>query len=436
MNFSSPLQPASLGGVRFAVLTSGGKFGRRQAIHEYPFRETGWIEDIGKSLRRLEITGFLLEDDLLTGGGSVVEQRNALIAMAESPRPVTLTHPTYGVWDVNVLQVEITERWDQGRYYEVFFRLIEAGHRVFPTVQLDYAKATEESALGAAVAAMADYATRAIQLVHRAAWIVRTAKSTVLTWMNIGYAVVNDATNLFSLVKSLAGPYGRFYGGNGFESVSRTNPANTGATARTAAESGATSRAAVMVAAGSLEAAAGTMEVRAIGTFIQATTEAIATATPDPAERIRLMAVLADTSATIVQLTEQVRLLTDLMRRSALIAMARACAEVQPQSADEAMAMRDVVVAHLDAEMAIAGDSGEDATFAAMLELRRAVIVTMNAKGAALPSTRRFTFAGSLPAEVIALLVYRDPGRGDEVAMESGAPHPAFQPVTMRLLST
>lgn len=435
MNFREQLQPASIGGVRFAVLNSEGKFGRRQAIHEYPFRETGWIEDTGKALRRLEITGFLLENDIVTGGGGVVVQRDALIAAAESPNPVTLIHPTYGTWSVNVQQIEIIERWDQGRYFEVFFKIIEAGQRVFPVVQMDYFGALQASGLQAHIATLTGYVTEAIKLVHRAAWVIRTAKATALSWLNIGYGVVNDATNLFSLCKSLGGPYGRFYGGNAFTSVDRTNLTTATATVRTVAVSGASARGVVQESADTLVTASDTLDVTAIGEGIQDAIAAIVTATTDPAERLRLLAELADTSA-LVSLTEQDAITIALMRRSALIAMATTCGEVQPQSGDEALAMRDMVVDHLDRELAITGDSGEDEIFATLLDLRRLVILTMNEKGASLPALKRFTFTGSLPAEVIALRVYRDSSRGDDVAMQSSAPHPAFQPVAMQLLAS
>lgn len=437
MSFREQLKPASIGGVRFAVLTAGGKFGRRQAVHEYPFREVGWIEDTGKALRRLEITGFLLEDDLITGGADVIEQRNALIAVAESPNPVTLDHPTYGTWQINIQQVEIIERWDQGRYFEIFFKIIEAGQRVFPTIAIDYASALEETGLAAYVATLTGYVTDAIRLVHKAAWVIRTAKATVLTWLNIGYGVVNDATNLYSLCKSLGGPYGRFYGGNAFTSVDRPKRfvATAQATPRTVAESGATSRGTVHDAASDLSAAADTLDVAAIGQGVQAVVAAIVDSVTDPAERLRLLAELAGVSS-MAELTAQDTITIALMRRAALVAMATTCGAVQPQSADEAETMRDMVVANLDRELIITGDSGEDDIFSALLDLRRVVILAMNEKGASLPTLKRFSFTASLPAEVIALRVYRNPARGDEVAMQSGAPHPAFQPAAIQLLSS
>ncbi len=44
------LHQASFRGVPFAVLEADGLFGRRQAVHEYPYRETAWVEDMGRSL--------------------------------------------------------------------------------------------------------------------------------------------------------------------------------------------------------------------------------------------------------------------------------------------------------------------------------------------------------------------------------------------------
>jgi prophage DNA circulation protein len=74
------LLPASFRGVPFAVRSASGRFGRRQAVHEYPFRDTVWVEDLGRNARRLTIDGFLIENSLVYGGGDVILQKDRMIA--------------------------------------------------------------------------------------------------------------------------------------------------------------------------------------------------------------------------------------------------------------------------------------------------------------------------------------------------------------------
>lgn len=124
-----------------------------------------------------------------------------------------------------------------------------------------------------------------------------------------------------------------------------------------------------------------------------------------------------------------------LCRRAAIASLARAAAMYQPASADDAVKVRNQVTALIDAEIAIAGDSGEDKSFAALRALRQAVVADLNTRGAALPSMKTFSVQASLPAAVLSLRFYRDASRAGEITRETGAPHPAFQPQTVQVLA-
>jgi prophage DNA circulation protein len=43
--FRAQLQPASYRGIPFGVFGGQARFGRRNALHEYPFRDVPWVED-------------------------------------------------------------------------------------------------------------------------------------------------------------------------------------------------------------------------------------------------------------------------------------------------------------------------------------------------------------------------------------------------------
>ncbi len=60
--WSEHLHPASFRGVPFAVVSGESVFGRRQAVHEYPYRDTAWIEDLGRSSRKITLRGFIIQD--------------------------------------------------------------------------------------------------------------------------------------------------------------------------------------------------------------------------------------------------------------------------------------------------------------------------------------------------------------------------------------
>ena len=83
-SWAASLRPASYGGLRFGVQAGRLIAGRKNAVHEYPFRDSSWVEDLGKQARKFEITGFLVENDVALNAGGVVAQRNQLLTICEA----------------------------------------------------------------------------------------------------------------------------------------------------------------------------------------------------------------------------------------------------------------------------------------------------------------------------------------------------------------
>ena len=69
------IRSSSFRGVPFAMVMEEGSHGRRQAVHEYPYRDTAWIEDLGRGTRRFVLRGFIIQNSQVYGGGDVITQR-------------------------------------------------------------------------------------------------------------------------------------------------------------------------------------------------------------------------------------------------------------------------------------------------------------------------------------------------------------------------
>ena len=161
-----------------------------------------------------------------------------------------------------------------------------------------------------------------------------------------------------------------------------------------------------------------------------------------PADAIRLLSTLA--SFTTIDPTSQSTIgvamaamqgaTSDLFRRAGVVALARASANYQPTSSDDAAAVRTAVCTMLDAEIIIAGDQGQDATFGALRAVRAAVSRDLAARGASLSSVVTVV-SGSVPAPVLAQRLYRDPVRADELVTQAAPVHPAFMPARFKALS-
>lgn len=113
--FFASLQTASWRGIPFAVTGSTLKLGRRVALHEYPYRDQVWVEDLGRAGRRISLSGFLVQDAAY-GGGDVIAQRTAMIAAGESGDSETgeLVHPSLGRITAALLEFECEERSERG----------------------------------------------------------------------------------------------------------------------------------------------------------------------------------------------------------------------------------------------------------------------------------------------------------------------------------
>jgi prophage DNA circulation protein len=237
------LRPAIYRGVRFGVFGGESHFGRRNAVHEYPYRDTAWVEDLGRQARRVTMGGFLVGDD-------VIAQRDRMITACEAPGDGELTHPTLGRMTVSLIEFSSVERWDQGRVFELSFVFIEAGRRTFPTVATSTGDAVSAEAAAADAAVAGDFAAGVSDALKHGAAVVKQAASTAATWANQAQRLANDATNLYNMVGRLSGSNGRFFGG-------RSNATKSVATVAGLIAAGATARTQVVNAATALASIAG-----------------------------------------------------------------------------------------------------------------------------------------------------------------------------------
>lgn len=201
--------------------------------------------------------GFLLEGDLKTGAGSVIEQRDNLFAVCEGPGNATLVHPTFGTIDsVACLGVEAIERADLGPVFEIRLTLIKAGPRKFPTATVSTADDSADQAANAKSKSLLDYATDIATDIRNGAAVVQKAVSTVVGWYQLGVTAVNDVKRVIGAVSTLSGNFGRLFGGgnSGFSSSNTKAPTST--TPADLLATSAAGRAAVVAAGATLQAAA------------------------------------------------------------------------------------------------------------------------------------------------------------------------------------
>jgi prophage DNA circulation protein len=197
------LQPGSWRGVGFVMDAAETRAGRRIAVHEYPYRDTVWPEDLGRLPRRFSFQAFLVGDD-------VYQQRNAMIQACEQPGEGTLVHPTLGSVQCVLIDFSTTDRRERGRMVELAFSFIVSGDLLFPAATLATGDQINASALALNQASAADLALAITALTMSAP---RAVQSTVDTFGALAVTAVNDPTRALNAVAGLPGYYGRYAAG-------------------------------------------------------------------------------------------------------------------------------------------------------------------------------------------------------------------------------
>lgn len=197
MSWLDELQPASWRGIPFAVVDSEIRRGRRVVLHEYPFRDEVWVEDMGLGVRRYAFRGFYVGDDCYG-----VEQ--AMIAAAETPGIGELVHPSLGSLGLTLMDFGVAQRRELGRVVEFTFAFLEAApQQDFPGGD----EATQDGVMDAADdgdgAAQGDFFDQAWGALQSGAQVVGAVASTVGAVVATGEGIVSDASRLVGSVAGL-----------------------------------------------------------------------------------------------------------------------------------------------------------------------------------------------------------------------------------------
>src|ERR1017187_5704565 len=212
-DWKDELQQASFRGVPFGDKGGGFHPGRRNVIHEYPRRNKPWIEDLGRATRKITLTAFLITDSLVYGGGDAKAQRDALVAAIESGDVGTLIHPTLGTLQVNADIQTIAEAYDKGRYFALELVFIETGAREFPSGATNTQSVSASSANPLDSGAGSDFVSDAGPALGNGQDVIAAGSDATSGWVSIAAAIATDATSILSMVATLPGNYGRYFGG-------------------------------------------------------------------------------------------------------------------------------------------------------------------------------------------------------------------------------
>ncbi|MEN4910773.1 DNA circularization protein [Erwinia amylovora] len=447
-NWFEHIHPASFRGVPFAVVSGEGVFGRRQAVHEYPYRDTAWVEDLGRSTRKITLRGFIVQDSLVYSAPDVMTQRDSLVAACEMNGPGTLVHPTLGELTVSIPEggLRLVESAESGRMFEFTLTVIESGLKVFAVTGNTQANSqVQTNWIQTAITTAAKFISTVNGEIRSVTQTIKTLQNTALFWGDTVRSVTNEATNLSDILQSTFGSarYGRYSKGTVGGGVSgATGVVNR--TADTSNQVGLVNQTIAAAVTGREKLLSLTVEFRNVSTVedfpmnARKIIDELISVPGSVDEKIRILETLASYRNRLFYSTDSENAIsqtaTILLCVLSSGALASVAANYQPTSYDDAIAMLNRVCSALDTVLLMAADLGDDDDYLALIETRNSLVEAYNQKGALLSSLAKVTMPSSLPALVLANRLYQDGSRGDELVQSVQPRHPAFMPLTFKAL--
>ena len=128
---------ASFRGAKFYVENTNTEVGRRNVVHQYPFRDTPYVEDLGKDADQFTVNGYIIQNK--QNNYNHFPDRNKLIGALKTYGSGTLIHPFYGGMKVSVVgKSSVSESLSRdGGIAKFTMTFVQAGVNTFPTQTID-----------------------------------------------------------------------------------------------------------------------------------------------------------------------------------------------------------------------------------------------------------------------------------------------------------
>lgn len=385
---------ASFRGVGFFVESSERGGGRRTVVHEFPFRDTPFVEDLGRRARPFRIEGYVVGDDY-------VAQKNALLAALEDKAgPGELVHPYHGTRRAIATNVTVRETRTEGGIATFGIDFIETPLQApAPVEVVDGPGRVSASASAAAAAVAAELADQ-----YDVAGLP-------------AFALASAEAALVSASEGLAAKLGPII------SASQELAEFTGRIAVLTAEASSLIRTPTALLEGFTGAITGLVETiaDAPGDLYAALVAAYSVDLGLP--------VVATTATRARELANQTALIGALRRVLATEA-ARLVPRIPFESIDAAIAARDEVAALLEEQAADA----DDTSYPSLVDLRSQVL---RAVPGSTDFARETTIVrtSTVPSIVLAYQLYGDTSRELDLVARNKAPHPGFLAGTLKALT-
>lgn len=386
MTWRDNLRRASFREIEFFVDSHEGTFGRRVHVHEYPQRDKPYAEDMGRRTRDFTVEALVL-------GADYMDLRDQFISAAEARGPGKLVHPYLGELKCSLLECKLREGAGEGGVARFALRFMEAGDATFPTASTSPRLAVVKSAAALSFAVQGSFAAR-----HK---IARKPQFVADASQAIFGRALDTMKGAVGLVAGVAGEVAAL--NRGADAMRRDLITL------------------LYVPASAAQALVGNVQ-QLVRNVTQLPREAYSLARTLYTFGSAFALVPTNTGSRRAQAINQAEIV-QLVRAAAVAEGARAAAEVDFESYQDAVHTRDEMLATIDA---MVDANPDDGTYDALRSLRAAIVMDIASRGADLARLVQWTPTVTMPALAIAQRLYSDATREAEVVTRNRVRHPLF----------
>lgn len=376
------MQRASFRGVPFYVTQSDGEIGRRNVVNEYPGRDEAFVDDLGRKARRFTLTCFVLGDDYMAA-------RDALEAAFEKPGSGELVHPWRGRMTVSVTDCRPSESIDQGGRQNWSVTFTQTGKNELPNIRPDTVAIVDVAADNAIAASENDF-SETFSVENMPEFVEADALTQISGMLDetlsIARGMLPDMSILPAFISNAGGILSK-------ATQLMRLPTNLA--------SEITSQISAIIGLGNSPLSA----FNSLKSLFGFAHKSVNRTTPSR-----------------IQQDDNRKAVADLTRRTAVIEAARSSASIAYDSQNQALQVRDVLIDAIEAEQLTANDE----VFTALADLRSAVVLDINTRATDLAKIIPYTPKATMPAVVLAYMIYGDATKDADIVTRNQIAHPGF----------
>lgn len=430
MAWRDRLQPASFRGVAFEYQSDDlGGIGRRSVVHEYPKRDTPYVEDMGRSVEEISIEAIVIGRDYLT-------QLDELLKALRAEGPGELVHPFYGRIQVIAAGCRVRHSFEDGGLARVSMSFTEAGENQYPAAgavpQLEIAT-FRESLLQSAF----NRFTEKFGIDGWPDWVSTDSLAAVQEGFTTAQQLYSDF---------VSGDYAGLLGGlplpSSLDAAVLSEVAGVVGFAQSAYTKIISGTWLSLLGEPGALAASMLAFVSGFGGSSSSSTSAYRRAA-GPTSALSLakayssrqrLAAPVTASGALAQARSNTLAVQDLLIHAAIAKAAVQIADVSDPVYDDLQGWKGELVSVIDTEIARPGQP--QPTVEALADLRGAVSRYVLAEASTASRLVEVTPREVTPAAVLAYDLYEDASRSEEITRRNGLAHPGFvPPATLKVLS-